>query len=73
MYTSRKVRRALQDLSDEDFAFLLDDLNPEARAVVDDEAGRTDQASALTKHYDEARTLGALVGLIREITPTANL
>lgn len=73
MYTSRKVRRAVQNMSDEDFAILLDDLNPQARAVVGDDAGRTDQAAALTQHYDEARSLGTLVDLIREITPKANL
>jgi len=73
MYTSRKVRRAVQDLSDGDFAILLDDLDPEARAVVEDDAGRSDQAMALTRHYDESRTLGTLVGFIREITPSAKL
>ncbi|MFT4628817.1 MAG: hypothetical protein ACI8PZ_007513, partial [Myxococcota bacterium] len=26
MYTSRKVRRAVQEMSDEDFAFLMEDL-----------------------------------------------
>ncbi|MFT4627864.1 MAG: hypothetical protein ACI8PZ_006556 [Myxococcota bacterium] len=73
MYTSRKVRRAVQEMSDEDFAFLMEDLDPEARAAAGEDGGRTDQAAALVQHYDEARTLGTLVDLIREITPTANL
>lgn len=73
MYTSRKVRRAVQALSDDDFALLLDDLDASARATVDDDAGRTDQALALTRHYDATRSLGTLVDLIREITPTSDL
>ena len=73
MYTSRKVRRAVEHMSDEDFAILLEDLTPEARAVVREDAGRTDQALELTRHYDESRSLGTLVALIREITPNANL
>ena len=73
MYTSRKVRRAVQEMSDEDFTFLLDDLEPEARAVVREDAGRNDHALALVQHYDETRSLGTLVGLIREISPNANL
>ena len=71
MYTSRKVRRAVQDLSDDDFAILLDDLDPDARAAVDDDAGRSNQALELTRHYDETRSLGTLVALIRGITPNA--
>ncbi len=73
MYTSRKVRRAVEDLSDEDFTMLLDDLNPEARAVVEEDAGRLAHAVALTRHYDDTRSLGALVDMIREIMPNANL
>jgi hypothetical protein len=74
MYTSRKVRRALQGMSDGDFAILLDDLDPEARGLVEGAVGRTAQAEALTRHYDEVgRSLGALVGLIREIAPNADL
>lgn len=69
MYTSRKVRRAVQDMSDGDFAMLLDDLEPDARDTVEDGAGRTNQAHALIQHFDESRSLGTLVDLIREISP----
>ena len=69
MYTSRKIRRVLQDMSDGDFTILLDDLDAQARGVVVDGSGRTAQAVALTRHYEEERSLRDLVDLIRGIMP----
>jgi hypothetical protein len=60
-------------MSEGDFALLLDDLDPQARDAVDGEAGRTDKALALVRHYDASRSLGTLVDLIREISPSASL
>ena len=70
MYTSRKVRRVVQDMSDRDFAFLLDDLEPEVRETVEAEAGRQGQAVTLVRHFDSTQSLGILVDMIREILPS---
>lgn len=73
MYTSRKVRKVLQDMSDSDFAVLLDDLDPETRGVVDGASGRSAQADTLTRYHEEdGRSLRTLVDMIREIVPSVS-
>jgi hypothetical protein len=71
VYTSQKVRRVLQDMSDDEFDVLLDELSPEARQVVDGASGRSGQADALTRyHEEEGRSLRTLVEMIREVVPS---
>jgi hypothetical protein len=71
MYTSRKVRRVLADMSDEEFNVLLEELGPEARELADGASGRSGQAETLTRyHEEEGRSLRMLVDMIRHVVPS---